>query len=75
MSRLIPWISVKKAWTDEQIPIVNLAYTTQNRCERKHWQKMGLADRDYHCSCCNLDLSKDYNAALNVLKLRLKIVK
>lgn len=48
---------------------INPAYTSQTCSECGTRQKLKLSDRMYHCSCCNLSLDRDHNAALNVLSL------
>jgi putative transposase len=33
---------------------------------------MALSERVYHCPCCGLELDRDLNAALNILRLGLE---
>jgi len=48
---------------------VNPAYTSQD-CSSCHTRKlMPLEQRVYHCDVCGLELDRDYNAALNILRL------
>jgi len=51
---------------------VNPAYTSQTCSRCGHRQKMPLADRVYHCPRCHLDLSRDHNAAINIVTLGLQ---
>ena len=48
---------------------VNPAYTSQTCSGCGTRQKLKLSDRQYHCQCCGLSLSRDHNAALNILAL------
>ena len=48
---------------------INPAYTSQdcNICGNR--QKLKLSDRMYHCPCCSLEINRDVNASLNILRL------
>jgi len=48
---------------------VNAAYTSQDCSRCGHRQKMPLSERLYHCPCCHLVISRDVNAARNILAL------
>ena len=45
-------------------------YTMENI---KETQK--LSERIYHCECCGLEIDRDYNASINILKKGLEILK
>ena len=34
-----------------------------------------LSERTYHCECCGLEIDRDYNASINILRKGLKILK
>ena len=51
---------------------VNPAYTTQTCSTCGHRQRLGLAERIYRCSCCGLELDRDFNASLNIKALGLE---
>ncbi len=46
---------------------VNPAFTTQDCHRCGYRQAMKLADRVYRCPSCGLEMSRDHNAALNIL--------
>jgi putative transposase len=53
---------------------VNPAYTSQtcSKCGTRH--KLTLSDRIFHCPVCDLELSRDVNAAINILGLGLQSI-
>ena len=48
---------------------VNPAYTSQDCSTCGTRQLMPLSQRTYSCEACGLELDRDYNAALNILRL------
>lgn len=64
-------LRVKAEWAGRQFVAVNPAYTSQDCSRCGHRQKMPLADRVYRCTCCSLELDRDLNAALNILRVGL----
>ena len=48
---------------------VNPAYTSQDCSQCGHRQKKTLSDRRHKCSCCGVDMDRDHNAAINILRL------
>jgi putative transposase len=65
-------VRVKAEWAGRAYIAVNPAYTSQDCSRCGHRQKMPLSDRVYRCPCCHLELDRDLNAALNVLRLGLQ---
>ena len=53
---------------------VNPAYTSQDCSSCGHRQKMPLSERIFNCPSCNLHISRDLNAALNIKALGLQSV-
>jgi putative transposase len=53
---------------------VNPAYTSQDCSRCGHRQKLALSERVYQCPCCRLELPRDHNASLNILRLGLESV-
>lgn len=51
---------------------VNPAYTSQTCSKCGHRQPMPLDTRVYHCPCCLLEIDRDLNAAVNILRLGLQ---
>jgi putative transposase len=65
-------LSFKAAYAGRRYVAVNPAYTSQDCSRCGHRQKMPLSERMFHCPCCLLDISRDLNAALNILRLGLQ---
>jgi putative transposase len=65
-------LSFKAEWAGRTFVAVNPAYTSQDCSRCGHRQKMPLSDRTYRCPCCELELDRDHNAALNILSLGLQ---
>lgn len=65
-------LTYKAEWAGGRVIKVNPAYTSQtcSQCGNRH--KLELSDRIYHCPCCNLQLDRDHNAAINICALGLK---
>lgn len=47
---------------------INPAYTSQDCSRCAHREKMPLACRVYKCPCCHLEINRDLNASLNILR-------
>lgn len=62
-------LSYKAEWASREFVAVNPAYTSQDCSNCGHRQKMPLSERTYICPCCGTVLDRDYNAALNILRL------
>jgi len=60
-------IKQKAEWAGARCVEVNPAYTSQTCSACGNRQKLELSDRMYHCSCCNLSINRDHNAAINIL--------
>lgn len=54
------------------VVLVNPAYTSQicSRCGSR--KKLKLTERTYSCEKCNLEIDRDENAAINILRLGLQ---
>jgi putative transposase len=65
-------IRVKAEWAGRSFVAVNPAYTSQDCSRCGHRQKIRLSARVYYCPCCYLELDRDLNAALNILRLGLQ---
>ncbi len=73
-TQFIKFLEYKVAYTDKRVIKVNPAYTSQTCSSCGHRQLMPVAERQYLCPCCGLDISRDYNAALNILALGLQSI-
>jgi putative transposase len=65
-------VNVKAEWAGRSFIAVKAAYTSQECSGCGHRQKMPLSERIYRCPCCHLELDRDRNAALNILRLGLQ---
>jgi len=68
----LTFLGYKAADAGKRVVKINPAYTSQNcsRCGNRH--KLELSDRVFHCPSCGLVLSRDHNAAINILSLGLQ---
>ncbi len=71
-SRFAACLSYKAANAGRSFIAVNPAYTTQDCSNCGHRQLMPLSERVYRCPCCLLELDRDHNASLNMLRLGLE---
>jgi putative transposase len=62
-------LSYKAAWAGRRYVAVNPAYTSQDCSQCGHRQLLSLSDRIYPCPCCGVELDRDVNASLNILRL------
>lgn len=62
-------LAMKAEWAARKFVAVNPAYTSQTCSSCGHRQKMPLSERVFNCPCCGMVLDRDYNAALNILRL------
>jgi putative transposase len=66
-------LSYKAEWAGRKFVAVNPAYTSQTCSSCNHRlapeQRLGLADRVFNCPCCHIQLERDTNASLNILRL------
>lgn len=69
--QFLDFLSFKAEYAGKKVIKVNPAYTSQtcSQCGNRH--KLALSDRVFHCPVCGLSLSRDHNAALNLLSLGL----
>jgi putative transposase len=61
----------KAACAGRTIIRVNPAYTSQTCSRCGHRQKLSLGERIFCCPCCTLEIDRDHNAALNILRIGL----
>ena len=52
-------------------------YPSSKTCSRcgNIKEELLLSERTYHCECCGLEIDRDYNASINILKQGLEILK
>jgi putative transposase len=66
------YLTYKAASAGRRVVKVNPAYTSQDCSRCHHRQKLTLVERVYRCPCCDLEMDRDHNAALNILALGLQ---
>ena len=64
-------LTYKAACAGRLVVTVNPAYTSQDCSRCGHRQRKELSERVHRCSCCDLVLDRDHNAALNILAVGL----
>jgi len=67
-------LSYKAANASRRYVAVSAGYTSQECSRCGHRQKMPLSERVYQCPSCHLTLSRDVNAARNILALGLQSI-
>ena len=68
-SQFFSFLSYKALSAGREFRKINPAGTSQTCSSCGHRQKMPLADRTYHCPCCQMEKDRDHNASLNILRL------
>ena len=68
-SQFAACLSYKAESAGRRYVAVNPAYTTQDCSRCGHRQPVPLSERVYHCPCCGLEMDRDHNASLNILRL------
>ena len=48
---------------------------TKNPTPAKYKETLKLSERIYKCECCGLEIDRDYNASINILRKGLEILK
>ena len=57
-----------------KVPTFYPSSKTCSRCGNVK-EELLLSKRTYHCECCGLEIDRDYNASINILKKGLEILK
>ena len=63
------YLSYKAESADRILVRINPAFTSQDCSRCGYRQVKKLSDRIHHCSYCGLKIDRDYNSALNILRL------
>lgn len=66
----ISYVTYKAEWAGRQVVLVNPAYTSQTCSQCGFRKHKPLSQRVHKCSC-GLELSRDHNAAINILAIGL----
>ena len=71
-SQFTTFLAYKAAYAGKTLVAVNPAYTSQDCSQCGHREKKSLSQRVHQCPCCELQLDRDHNAALNIKSLGLQ---
>lgn len=74
-SQVVGYLSYKLDWKGGQLVKINRFAPSSQLCSScGNRQKMPLSIRTYNCPVCGLSIDRDYNAALNIKTIGLKII-
>ena len=70
-------LEYKANWYGRIIVKVPKFYPSSKTCSNcgNVKKELLLSERTYHCECCGLEIDRDYNASINILRKGLKILK
>ena len=70
-------LEYKANWYGRIIVKVPRFYPSSKTCSRcgNIKEELLLSERTYHCECCGLEIDRDYNASINILRKGLEILK
>ncbi|WYE42374.1 transposase [Fusobacterium animalis] len=70
-------LEYKANWYGRKIIKVPTFYPSSKTCSScgNIKETLKLSERIYHCECCGLEIDRDYNASINILRKGLEILK
>ena len=70
-------LEYKANWYGRKVVRVPTFYPSSKTCSScgNVKKKLLLSERTYHCECCGLEMDRDYNASINILRKGLEILK
>ncbi|WP_235817375.1 transposase [Fusobacterium massiliense] len=76
-SEFIRQLEYKANWYGRKIVKVPTFYPSSKTCSGcgNIKETLKLSERIYHCECCRLEIDRDYNASINILRKGLEILK
>ncbi|KKK69214.1 hypothetical protein LCGC14_2936280, partial [marine sediment metagenome] len=76
-SKFVELLKYKADWYGRGLVKIDKFFPSSKLCSNcgNIKKDLTLKDRVYHCSCCGIILDRDYNAALNILREGLRILK
>jgi putative transposase len=76
-SKFVELLKYKSEWYGRELVQINQFFPSSKMCSScgNIKKDLTLKDREYVCSCCGLVIDRDYNAALNILREGLRILK
>ena len=75
-SEFIRQLEYKADWYGRKVVRVPAFYPSSKTCSNcsNVKENLKLSDRIYHCECCGLEIDRDYNASLNILRKGLEML-
>ena len=76
-SEFVRQLEYKANWYGRKIIKVPTFYPSSKTCSScgNIKESLTLSERIYHCECCGLEIVRDYNASINILRKGLEILK
>ena len=76
-SEFVRQLEYKANWYGKKIVRVPTFYPSSKTCSScgNIKETLKLSERIYHCECCGLEIDRDYNASINILRKGLEILK
>ena len=76
-SEFVRQLEYKANWYGRKIVRVPTFYPSSKTCSNcgNVKETLKLSERIYHCECCGLEIDRDYNASINILRKGLEILK
>ena len=76
-SEFVRQLEYKANWYGRKIVKVPIFYPSSKTCSccGNIKETLKLSERIYHCECCGLEIDRDYNASINILRKGLEILK
>ena len=70
-------LEYKANWYGRKVVRVPTFYPSSKTCSScgNVKETLKLSERIYHCECCGLEIDRDYNASINILRKGLEILK
>ena len=76
-SEFVRQLEYKANWYGRKIIKISTFYPSSKTCSScgNIKETLTLSERIYHCECCGLEIDRDYNASINILRKGLEILK
>ena len=76
-SEFVRQLEYKANWYGRKIIKVPTFYPSSKTCSScgNIKETLTLSERIYHCECCGLEIDRDYNASINILRKGLEILR
>ncbi len=76
-SKFVELLKYKASWYGRELSQINTFFPSSKLCSEcgNIKKDLTLKDRVYRCENCGLEIDRDYNAAINILREGLKILK